>query len=387
MKTLPNRHPSAAIIDHFSFIPDPRLNRKKEHKLSDIFFITICAVICGADGWVSVAQFGQAKEEWLTRVLGLKNGIPSHDTFGNVFAVIDTQLFSECFSRWVSDLICLGVGVDNVMPSDIISIDGKCLRGSVDSASKKAAIYMVGAWSQRNQLVLGQQKVDAKSNEITAIPKLLTQLNIAGAVVTMDAMGCQTNIAEQIIAFDADYLLSLKGNQGGLYEDVATLFESNLAPDISHIEYDGGHGRIETRCVRFSNDVDWLRERHPRWCSIHSIVAVTAERQQADKTTLETRYFISSLKNTNAERLGQIVRAHWGIENNLHWVLDYAFCEDAQRARRGYSASNMAVIRHLALNLLKTEQKLKVGIKNKRLRAGWDENYLLQVLMGSSVIT
>lgn len=380
-------HPSATIIDHFSSIPDPRLNRKKEHKLTDIFFITICAVICGADGWVSVAQFGQAKKEWLTRVLGLKNGIPSHDTFGNVFAVIDTQLFSECFSRWVSDLIRLGAGVDGVMPSDIISIDGKCLRGSVDRALNKSAIYMVSAWSQRNQLVLGQQKVDAKSNEISAIPKLLTQLNIAGAVVTMDAMGCQTKISDQIVDLNADYLLSLKGNHGGLHEDVVTLFESDLAPEISHVEYDGGHGRIETRHVRFSADVAWLKERHPQWRTINSIVAVTAERQQADKTTLETRYFISSLKKTNAERLGQIVRAHWGIENNLHWVLDYAFSEDAQRARKGYSASNMAVIRHLALNLLKTEKSLKVGIKNKRLRAGWDENYLLQVLTGSSVMT
>jgi len=380
-------HPSTGIIAHFSCIPDPRLNRKKEHKLTDIFFITICAVICGADGWVSVAQFGQAKKEWLTRVLGLKNGIPSHDTFGNVFAVIDTQLFAECFSRWVSELIEVGVGVDNVMPSDIISIDGKCLRGSIDRASKKAAIYMVSAWSQRNQLVLGQHKVDDKSNEISAIPKLLAQLNIEGAVVTMDAMGCQTKIAEQIVERNADYLLSLKGNQGGLHEDVVTLFESDLAPDISHVEYDGGHGRIETRHVQFSTDVAWLKERHPQWRTVNSIVAVTAEREQGDKTTRETRYFISSLKTTNAARLGQIVRAHWGIENNLHWVLDYAFSEDAQRVRKGYSASNMAILRHLALNLLKTEKSIKVGIKTKRLRAGWDENYLLQVLTARPVST
>ena len=228
------RHPTASIIEHFSSIPDPRIDRRKLHKLQDIFFITLCAVICGADDWVSIEQFGEAKEAWLTEVLTLKNGIPSHDTFGNVFAAINTEQFSECFSRWAADIAELGEG-------EIIAIDGKCLRRSLDKASGKAAIHMVSAWATQNQLVLGQQKVDDKSNEITAIPKLLMQLNIAGTVVTMDAMGCQTKVAEQIVNQGADYLLSLKGNQGNLHQDVKLFFESeNTRPAVGHESYDGG---------------------------------------------------------------------------------------------------------------------------------------------------
>ena len=373
------RHPTASIIEHFSSIPDPRIDRRKLHKLQDIFFITLCAVICGADDWVSIEQFGEAKEAWLTEVLKLENGIPSHDTFGNVFAAINTEQFSECFSRWAADIADLGEG-------EIIAIDGKCLRRSLDKASGKAAIHMVSAWATQNQLVLGQQKVDDKSNEITAIPKLLMQLNIAGAVVTMDAMGCQTKVAEQIVNQGADYLLSLKGNQGNLHQDVKLFFESeNTRPAVGHESYDGGHGRIETRTVRACADIDWLKERHPQWVDLKSIVAVTAQREERDKTTQETRYFISSMDASDPKRLGQIVRAHWGIENNLHWVLDYAFDEDAQRARVGHSAANMTVIRHIALNLVKSEKTVRVGVKNKRLKAGWDEDYLLKIVTGRPV--
>ena len=373
------RHPTASIIEHFSSIPDPRIDRRKLHKLQDIFFITLCAVICGADDWVSIEQFGEAKEAWLTEVLKLENGIPSHDTFGNVFAAINTEQFSECFSRWAADIADLGEG-------EIIAIDGKCLRRSLDKASGKAAIHMVSAWATQNQLVLGQQKVDDKSNEITAIPKLLMQLNIAGAVVTMDAMGCQTKVAEQIVNQGADYLLSLKGNQGNLHQDVKLFFESeNTRPAVGHESYDGGHGRIETRTVRACADIDWLKERHPQWVDLKSIVAVTAQREERDKTTQETRYFISSMDASDPKRLGQIVRAHWGIENNLHWVLDYAFDEDAQRARAGHSAANMTVIRHIALNLVKSEKTAKVGVKNTRLKAGWDEDYLLKIVTGRPV--
>jgi len=212
---------SASIIEHFSSIQDPRLNRKKLYKLGDIFFITLCAAICGANDWVAVETFGKAKEDWFTELLELENGIPSHDTLGHVFAVIDTQLFSECFSRWVSDLTVLS-------EKNIIAIDGKCLRRSMDKASNKAAIYMVSAWATENQLVLGQQKVDEKSNEITAIPKLLLQLDIAGAVITMDAMGCQTAVAKQIIEQKADYMLSLKGNQGNLHKDVKLFLNQKI---------------------------------------------------------------------------------------------------------------------------------------------------------------
>ena len=364
-----------SIIHHFSNIDDPRKDLHKKHQLSDILFITICAVICGADNWVAVATYGRAKEKWLTQVLDLEFGIPSHDTFGNVFAVIDPEQFSQCFSRWVADLSQLSNG-------EVISLDGKCLRGSIDRASNKTAIFMVSAWAQKNQLVLGQQKVDDKSNEITAIPKLLTQLDIAGAVITIDAMGCQTKIAEQIVEQGADYVFSLKGNQGKLHDAVKKFFTSDHAPAIGDINYTGGHGRIETRTVRATADIEWLRELHPHWKTLTSIIAVTGKRELKNKTEEETRYFISSINASDPKRLGNIVKSHWGIENNLHWILDQAFDEDAHRTRMGNSAANMAIIRHIVMNLIKTEGSSKVGIKTKRLKAGWDENYLLKILSG-----
>jgi len=368
--------PIPSLIHHFSDIEDPRTNLHKKHQLSDIIFITVCAVICGADNWVAVAAFGRAKEDWLTPLLNLEFGIPSHDTFGNVFAVIDPEHFSRCFSHWVAEL-------SQLSDDEIISLDGKCLRGSIDRASNKTAIFMVSAWAQKNQLVLGQQKVDDKSNEITAIPKLLTQLDIAGAVITIDAMGCQTKIAEQIIEQGADYVLSLKGNQGKFHDDVKTFFASDLAPAVGDINYAGEHGRIETRTVRATADIQWLRERYPRWTTLTSIIAVTANRELKNKTEEETRYFISSIDASEPKRLGNIVRSHWGIENNLHWVLDQAFDEDAHRARVGNSAANMAIVRHIALNLIKNEKTSKVGVKTKRLKAGWDEDYLLKILLGN----
>lgn len=364
-----------SLLEHFSHIDDPRIERQKKHLLPNIFFITICAVICGADDWATVEEFGNSNKEWFEEQLDLKHGIPSHDTFSRVYSLIDTQQFSDSFSRWVSDIAQLSEG-------EVIAIDGKCLRGSIDRASNKAAIYMVSAWAQQNHLVLGQQKVDDKSNEITAIPKLLTQLDIAGAVVTMDAMGCQTKIAKQVIEQKADYVLSLKGNQGDLHEDVVTYFESDLSPEVGNENYDGGHGRIETRTIRATADIQWLRDRHPNWTSLKSIIAVTAKRELKNKTEKETRYFISSLDATNPRKLGSIVRAHWSIENNLHWVLDHSFDEDAHRTRKGNSAANMAIIRHIALNLLKAEKSVKRGIKIKRLKAGWNKLYLLKVILG-----
>jgi predicted transposase YbfD/YdcC len=302
---------SASIIEHFSSIPDPRLNRRKLHKLEDIFFITLCAAICGANDWVAIEEFGKAKKSWFDELLGLENGIPSHDTFGNVFAAINTQKFSECFSCWVADLTELS-------GENIIAIDGKCLRRSMDKASNKAAIYMVSAWATENQLVLGQQKVDEKSNEITAIPKLLLQLDITGAVVTMDAMGCQTSVVDQIIEQNADYMLSLKGNQGNLHKDVKLFFETeSTCPEVGHESYDAGHGRIETRTVRASSDIDWLKEQHPKWTALKSIIAVTAKRECNDKITEETRYFISSLDATTPKYLGQVVRARCTWQTSL----------------------------------------------------------------------
>ncbi len=364
--------PIASIIHHFSSIEDPRRDRHKKHLLSDIFFITLCATICGADNWVAIERFGKAKEQWFTEQLNLDHGIPSHDTLGDVFAVIDTEQFSKCFSNWIADLA-------NLVEEDIIAIDGKCLRRSIDNASNKAAIYMVSAWSRQNSLVLGQVKVDDKSNEITAIPKLLTRLDLAGAVITIDAMGCQKKIADQIVEKKADYVLSLKGNHGLLHEDVATYFESTLSPDVAVQIVDAGHGRIETRSLRVSDDIDWLKNEHP-WTELNCILAVTATREVGAKVTEETRYFISSLSADNPGKLERAVRAHWSIENNLHWVLDVAFDEDSNRTRKGYSAANLAVIRHIALNLIKAEKTAKVGVKTKRLMAGWDNKYLLKII-------
>lgn len=364
--------PTPSIIHHFSNIKDPRVNRQKKHRLQDIFFISICATICGADNWVAIEQFGLAKEAWFTELLGLEHGIPSHDTFGEVYGAIDTEQFSVCFSRWVADLA-------NITEGEVIAIDGKCLRRSIDKASKKAAIYMVSAWAQHNNLVLGQVKVDDKSNEITAIPKLLSRLDIAGAVITIDAMGCQKKIAEQIKQQGGDYVFSLKGNQGNLHDDVETFFTSSLSPAVASVSYEGEHGRIETRSIRATADIAWLQERHD-WKSLQSIIAVTAKRETDHKVTEETRYFISSLDVNDPMRLERVVRAHWSIENNLHWVLDVAFDEDCNRTRKGHSAANLAVIRHIALNLIKTEKTSKVGIKIKRLKAGWDNDYLLRVI-------
>lgn len=365
--------PTASILEHFAEIPDPRVNRQKRHQLEDIFFITICAVICGADNWVMIEEFGKAKQDWFREQLGIANGIPSHDTFGNVFAAIDTERFSDCFSRWVADLASLSEG-------QVIAIDGKTIRRSIDRASNTAAIHMVSAWAQQNHLVLGQVKVGDKSNEITAIPKLLERLDISGAVITIDAMGCQKKIAKQIIQQKGDYLLSLKGNQGELFDDVKTYFASSSSKEIDAVSYDGGHGRIETRVVRVINDIDWLKKRHAAWMGLDSIIAVTAKRELKDRVEEETRYFISSLDGNNPARMGEIVRAHWAVENNLHWVLDIAFDEDQNRTRKGNSAANLAVIRHIALNLLKNEKSSKVGIKTKRGKAGWSKQYLLKVL-------
>lgn len=364
---------TASIFHHFASVKDPRVNRQKKHQLQDIFFITLCAVISGADNWVMIEEFGRSKEEWFREQLDLQHGIPSHDTFGDVFAAIDTEEFSNCFSRWVADLANLTTG-------EVIAIDGKTVRRSVDKASGKAAIHMVSAWAAQNSLVLGQVKVDDKSNEITAIPKLLKQLDLTGTVVTIDAMGCQTAIAKQIIEQKGDYVLSLKGNQGTLHEDVETWFTSTLAPEAGSVAIDAGHGRVETRSVQVSDDIQWLRDRHPHWCSLNSIIAVTATRELKGKTETETRYFISSLKGDDPARLGSAVRAHWSVENNLHWVLDVAFDEDRNRTRAGNSAANLAIVRHVALNLIKKESSSKVGVKTKRAKAGWSNDYLLRIL-------
>jgi predicted transposase YbfD/YdcC len=371
---------TASVFTHFQELKDPRIERNKRHRLDNILFMTLCAVICGADNWVMIQMYCEAKRAWFEEVLDIPNGIPSHDTFGNVFAAIDQQVFAQCFVNWMRAVTSLTKG-------SVIALDGKSLRATRESGKACSAVHMVSAWACENKLVLGQQVVDKKSNEIKALPSLLASLDIAGCVITIDAMGCQTDIAEQIIEQNGDYVLSLKGNQSSLLDDVKTFFEMEEVPQ-SHNTFDAEHGRFETRKVRVSHQVDWLKERHPKWSHIQSIIAIDAHREisATGVQTQETRYFISSLKDVSADRVGYIVRAHWGIENGLHWVLDQAFDQDRLRAREGNSAANMAIIQQITLNLIKQETTSKGGVRTRRAKCGWDDTYLLKVLSGLSKI-
>lgn len=375
-------HPAASIEHHFSDLEDPRIDRTKQHKLLDIVVIAICAVICGADDWVAVESFGNAKHDWLETFLGLPNGIPSHDTFGRVFGLLDPDRFRTCFLNWISE-------VSEITKGQVIAIDGKTLRRSHDKILSKKAIVMVSAWATANRLVLGQVKVDDKSNEITAIPELLRVLEISGCIITIDAIGCQKEIAADIVDQGADYVLALKENQGNLHEDVELLFDDLEESGFSAYEYNHdrtvnkGHGRIEIRQCWTISDPDILRYLRGAtdWEKLRSVVKVQAERRIGQEKTVEQRYYISSLAES-AQRLLDTTRTHWHIENGLHWVLDIAFREDECRIRKDYGAQNFAILRHIALNLLKQEKTAKMGIKGKRLRAGWDEGYLQKVLSG-----
>ncbi len=367
-----------SIINHFSSITDPRIIKKNKHNLIDIIVITICGAICGADDWVSIAEHGKIKYEWFKTFLELPNGIPSHDTFGRIFSIISVKEFEESFLSWIHTVF-------NVTGGQVIPIDGKTVRRSHDKSSNKAAIHVVSAWASNNMISLGQIKTNEKSNEITAIPELLDLLEINGCIVTIDAMGCQKNIINKIIIDKkADYVIALKGNQGSLHEDIKLYFEDakqNNFKDISydyHETIDGDHGRIETRKYYIISDIDWLQGKE-NWTKLTSIGMVISERDTGDKVSNETRYFICSIKK-DAKLFAKSVREHWGIENKVHWVLDIAFREDESRMRKGNSAINFSVVRHIALNLLRHEKTSKIGIKNKRLKAGWDNGYLLKVL-------
>jgi predicted transposase YbfD/YdcC len=372
---------AGSIERYLAELEDPRVERTRLHSLHDILLVALCAVIAGADSWVSVEMFGRAKQAVLAKFLRLDNGIPSHDTFGRVFARLDPQALSRCFSSWVADLAKRLGGV----AGKVIAVDGKTLRRSFDRAASKTPIHLVSAFATEVRLVLGQVATEEKSNEITAIPKLLSLLDIAGGVVTIDAMGCQKAIVKTIVEREADYVIGLKGNQAAMHREVRELFEDaekSAFQDLSHAiaeSVDGEHGRIETRRCWCTSDIDWFADR-ALWAGLRSFAMVEAERIVGSSTTRERRFFISSLDGTDASAFLAAVRAHWSIENELHWVLDVAFREDQCRVRKDHGAENLATLRHMALNLLKRERTAKVGVANKRLRAAWDDDYLFQVL-------
>jgi predicted transposase YbfD/YdcC len=371
--------PTALITEHFAGLDDPRRYNKR-HQLIDIIVIAICAVICGADNWPAVEEYGKAKRKWFERFLELPHGIPTYDTFRRVFAALDAEQFQSHFMAWIR-------AVYQVTQGQVVPIDGKKLRRSHDRAAGKAAIHMVSAWAVENSLVLGQVKVDDKSNEITAIPQLLDLLEISGCIVTIDAMGCQKAITHKIIDRGADYVLALKGNQSGLLDDVQELFTYAQETEFVDCDYcrtvEKNHGRLEIReCWTTSSSeyMVYLRDRSA-WANLHTIVMIKRERRFGDKVETETQYYISSLM-TSAQHILNVVRGHWSIENQLHWVLDIAFREDECRLRKGNGAQNFGLLRHIALNLLKQENTCKRGIKTKRLKAGWDMDYLRKVLIG-----
>jgi predicted transposase YbfD/YdcC len=369
--------PTCTIIEHFDTLEDPRIERTKLHPLIDIVTLTICAVICGAEGPSDIEQYGQEKYDWLKTFLALPNGIPSHDTIGRVLARIDPQQFQACFLRWIQD-IC------HLASREVVPIDGKTLRHSYDTELGQSAIHMVSAWAASNRLVLGQLKVTEKSNEITAIPELLDVLDIADCIVTIDALGCQKEIASRIIEKDADYVLAVKGNQEHLYDDVKRLFDALLQQDSvpATLDYyetaDTGHGREEVRRYWTTSALQTLRTKE-QWHGLQTVGLVESERSLNGETTLEQRYYILSLPN-DARTFGTSVRAHWGIENVVHWVLDVAFREDMSRIRMDHGPENFALIRHIALNLLQGERTFKGSVKTKRLKAGWNNAYLAKVL-------
>ncbi len=369
------------IETHFVHLQDPRVEGMKRHNLLDIVTITLCAVICGAEHWTQIETFGKTHQDWFSEFLELPEGIPSHDTFGRLFAHISPLEFERCFESWFSSVI------DTLGPQ-VIGVDGKTLRHSYDRSSNKAAIQMVSAWATENRLILGQIKVEEGSNEITAVPALLRVLAIKGCIVTLDALHCQKETTEVIIEQDADYVIALKRNQEKLYNQVIEYFNEILVdnPESDTLDFylteETGHGREEVRRYWITEHLDWLEGKED-WRELRSVGIVERECWIGDKKSYGCRLYISSLP-ADAQQLQRAVRGHWQIENSVHWSLDVAFREDDCRIRKGHSAQNMSLLRRMSLNLLRHEKTEKGGIKTKRLRAAWDRNYLIKVLFSLS---
>jgi predicted transposase YbfD/YdcC len=369
-----------ALLDHFAELSGPRVDRGKEHPLLTIIGVALCAVLGGADDWVAVERFGVGKFDWLGRFLDLSNGIPSHDTFGRVFARLDPQQFEACFRDWVA-------AVTSRLP-DLVSIDGKALRGPRDGPAGLRALHLVSAWATQANLTLGLVAVADKSNEITAIPRLLEILDLEGALVSIDAIGCQKDIAAKVRQHKADYLLAVKENQERLYQDIEELFLDFAAEGPQNYPHtfaqssDKGHGRVEWRGVYVFEDMSGIRDRQ-LWRDLARVIVVLRERRVGDQLSREMHYYISS-RQAGAEMFLGAVREHWGTENGCHWILDVQFSEDACRSRKGHSAENLAYLRRMVLSMLKTADGPKCGIRNRRLTAGWDTAYLEQILAAAS---
>jgi Transposase len=366
-----------SISKHFGALTDPRVEGRTQHSLLDVLTIVLCGVIGGAEGFNDIELFAECKESFFRTFLELRGGIPSHDTMNRVMSLLSPQEFGRCFTEWVQSLSSALKGV--------VAIDGKTLRRSFDNAGRKNCLHMVSAWASETGLVLGQLSTDEKSNEITAIPKLLSILDLKGSIVTIDAMGCQVAVAQNILDSGGDYVLALKGNQGDSLESVKHLFaweKKNGFQGVSctqHLSEEKDHGRMETRrviSIGALEDIDSLCL--GKWPGLLSVTMVESTREIRDMATTECRYYISSLP-ANAKTIGQAIRSHWGIENSLHWVLDVVFHEDDARNRKDHSAENMAIVRHIALNMIKMNTS-KGSLKGKRKKAGWDNSFLIKII-------
>jgi predicted transposase YbfD/YdcC len=380
---MQNPHPKLSLIAHFKDLPDPRVERTKDHDLIDILVIAICTLLCAGESFNDMEDFGHAKHDWFKTFLRLRNGIPSHDTFNRLFGALDPQAFLDCFVRWTQSL-------RQAVAQEIVALDGKALRRALNG--DQSVKYVVSAWAEANGLVLGQLKVADKRNEITALPELLRVLELSGCIVTVDAMGTQKKIAKEIIEADADYVLALKGNHETVHAEVKSFLDQTVvekhskplrpsaaATNLAVLEtVEKDHGRIETRRYYQSAQLDWFADRS-KWEGLRSVGMVEAIREIGARRTVERRYYLSSLP-LGVESFARAVRGHWGVENKLHWVLDVQMREDQSRARAGYAAENLATLRRLALNLLKREKTKKRGIKGKQLNASWDHAYLLRLL-------